>query len=226
MFMPSPPHAPRTRRIRDLIVETLRDAWHVARVPRGQLALLLCAVPLGLAVSSGLWTAMASEWDTDSDTAAVVSGILGGVVSSIGCLAGGWCCGRWDRQRCYVVFGIMVAIVGAAMAWLPHTKGMFVTTALLMSFCAGMSWAAYTAFVLDVIGVSGAATKFSAFASLANLPIWYMGHVNGWALKKWGTDGMLYFEAALGIAGAAVFLIAVQLLLPRRRRMTETPAAP
>jgi MFS family permease len=223
--MPSPAHAPRTRRIRDLIVETLRDAWHVAKVPRGQLALLLCAVPLGLAVSSGLWSAMASEWDTDSDTVAVVSGILGGVVSSIGCLAGGWCCERWDRQRCYVVFGILVAVIGAAMASLPHTKGVFVSLALLMSFCAGMSWAAYTAFVLDVIGVGGAATKFSAFASLANLPIWYMGHVNGWALKKWDTNAMLYLEAALGIAAAIVFLIAAKLLL-RRARRTETPGAP
>ena len=102
---------------------------------------------------------------------------------------------------------------------------MFVLTTLLMSFCAGMSWAGYTAFVLDVIGTTGAATKFSAFASLANLPIYYMNYVNAWSRRRWDTNGMLYFEAAMGVAGAIVFLTAVALLLPRRRS-AGTPAAP
>jgi PAT family beta-lactamase induction signal transducer AmpG len=226
--LPSPRHESRTRSVPGLIWDTLRDAWHTARVPRGLLALILCAVPLGIGASSGLWSAMAPEWNTGEDTVAVVTGILGGIVSTMGCLAGGWFCDRWNRQKCYVGFGFAVAFIGAAMALLPHTREFFIAITLCFSFATGMSWAGYTAFVLDAIGKTGAATKFSAFASLANLPIYYMNYVNAWSRGLWKTDGMLYFEAAMGVAGAIVFLIAVKLLLPRRpkAKTLETPAVP
>jgi hypothetical protein len=91
-----------------------------------------------------------------------------------------------------------------------------------------MSWAAYAAFVLEAIGKGAASTKFTVFATLANIPIYYMNHVNGWSAAKWGTNGMLYFEAAMGVAGAISFVTVawiVYRLWGNRGTNAETPAA-
>lgn len=217
--MPSPPREIRGDTVGQLIMAVLRDTWGVVRVRRGMLALLLCIVPLGIGASSALWSAMGSEWGASGETIAVVTGVMGGLVSATGCLAGGFLCDRWNRQSCYVGFGLLVAAAGALMGAAPRTPVMFTVFTLSMSFAAGMSWAGYTAFVLEAIGRGAAATKFTAFASIANVPIFYMQVVNGWALSKWGSAGMLYFEAALGGLGALIFLLAAWLLLREARKM-------
>src|SRR5262249_16685979 len=155
--------------------------WHTVKERRGLLAFLLCLVPLGIGASSSVWSRIAPEWGASDDTVALVTGVLGGIISTVGCIAGGFLTDRWNRQGCYVGFGLFVSAAGAAMAVLPRNVEMFVLTTLLLSFITGMSWAAYSAFVLEAIGKGAAATKFSAFASLANFPIWYMGEVNGWS---------------------------------------------
>ena len=220
-WVPSPPLAPRGERVAVRLKRTLLDAWHTVRERRGLLALILCVVPLGIGASSGSWSVIAPEWGASKDTVAIVTGILGGVVSTLGCISGGFLADRWNRQAAYVGFGIVVSLSGVAMALLPRTPEMFVCTTLLFSFAVGMSWAGYSAFVLEAIGKGAAATKFSAFASLANAPIYYMAVFNGWAHTAWKTSGMLYFEAAMSVLGAIVFIIAAKVLLPARR----TPGA-
>ena len=69
--------------------------------------------------------------------------------------------------------------------------------------------------MLEAIGLGAAATKYNVFASLSNMPIAYMTLVDGWAHTRWGAAGMLFTEAAIGIAGIVVF-VAVAMLLPRR----------
>lgn len=225
VWLPSSAREFKGSTILTLLKATLLDVWRTVRVRRGILALLLCVVPLGIGASSGLWSIMAPEWNTGPDTVAVVTGVLGGLVSAAGCLAGGFICDRWSRQACYVGFGLAVCVAGLAMAFFPHTPAMFITTTLLISFTTGMSWAGYAAFVLEAIGRGAAATKFSAFAWLANMPIYYMNLVNGWSQEKWGTTGMIQFEAAMGVAGAVVFLIAAKFLLPPRHE-SGTPSVP
>ena len=81
---------------------------------------------------------------------------------------------------------------------------------------SGLTYAAFTAVVLETIGLGAAATKYNVFASLSNMPIAYMTVVNGWAHSRWGATGMLLTEAAIGIVGIVVF-IAVAMALPQRQ---------
>jgi len=204
----------------ELLMATLRDLWRTIRVRRGMLALLLCFVPLGIGASSGMWPAVAQEWGVGEDGIALVAGVLGGIVCALGSLTAGFLCDRWHRQRAYVFFGLLVAAAGVALAVFPRTPVTFTAVALIFSFCTGLSWAGYSAFVLEAIGKGAAATKYTAYASLANAPIAYMSYVNKWTHNLWGTDGMLYFEAGMGVLGAVVFLTAARLLLPERRART------
>lgn len=200
-----------------LIRESLKDLWRPIRLRRGMLALILCFLPLGTGASSSLWSALAPQWSASPDLVALVTGVVGGLVSAAGCIAGGFICDRRDRQTSYVWFGILVAIAGVALAALPRTPAMFTVCTLLFSFMTGLSWAGYSAFVLEAIGKGAAATKYSAFSSLANAPIAYMALFNGYIHSKMGTSGMLYMEAAAGVLGAVIFIIVVRILLPQRR---------
>jgi PAT family beta-lactamase induction signal transducer AmpG len=216
LCMPKPPRDLEGRHAGELLMASLRDLWRTIRVRRGLLALLLCFVPLGIGASSSVWPAVAKDWGVDEDGVALIAGVLGGIVCALGSLTAGFLCDRWHRQRAYVFFGFLVAAAGLALAVFPRTPTTFTIITLAFSFCTGLSWAGYSAFVLEAIGKGAAATKYSAYASLANAPIWYMGHINAWTHDAWGTDGMLYFEAGMGVLGAVVFLSAARLLLRGR----------
>lgn len=202
------------------IAATLKDVWELVRQRKGMLVLILCVLPIGSGAAGGLWSAVAGEWSASADTVALVSGLLGGVISAAGCIVGGWICDRMGRQSAYVWFGVLQAAVAVAMALLPRTQLMFVLWSTTYAFVTGFTYAAFSAFVLEAIGKGAAATKYSVLASLSNFPIYYMTNLDGWAHDRWGSTGMLFTEATLGIIGAMVFLTAASVLLGTRRHAT------
>jgi MFS transporter, PAT family, beta-lactamase induction signal transducer AmpG len=82
---------------------------------------------------------------------------------------------------------------------------------LIYWFISGLAYAAFSAVVLEAIGLGAAATKYSLFASLSNMPIQYMTLVNGWAHTRWGTGGMLLTEALVGVVAVLLFLFVTTL---------------
>ena len=98
-----------------------------------------------------------------------------------------------------------MAAVTAAMAVLPAAPWVYVWGTLAYSLVNGLCYAAFSAFVLDVIGPSLAATKYNGFASLSNTPIWYMGLVLAAVTVGHGPVAMLLTESAMGLLGIIVF---------------------
>jgi predicted MFS family arabinose efflux permease len=202
--------------------ESVRDLWTVMRERSGLIALILCFLPIGSGAAGGLWSAVAGEWSASADTVALVTGTLGGIVSAVGCIMGGWVCDRMDRKTAYVLYGLLQAACAVAMAMLPRSETYFIVLTTAYAFIAGLTYAGFTAFVLEVIGKGAAATKYSVYASLSNMPIWYMTNVDGWAHDRFGSGGMLFTEAALGVAGAAVFLVLFAVLRGKGRGKGDT----
>jgi predicted MFS family arabinose efflux permease len=132
--------------------------------------------------------------------------LLTGVISAVGCVIGGWICDRIDRKASYVLYGLLQAGCAVAMAVCPRTPAMFVVWTLTYAFVTGLTYAGYSAFVLEAIGKGAAATKFSMYASLSNFPIMYMTTIDGKAHERWGSAGMLFTEATLCVIGAIVFV--------------------
>jgi hypothetical protein len=120
-----------------------------------------------------------------------------------------------DRKTAYALYGLMMVLCALAMAAAPRTEAMYVVFTLAYAFIQGLTYAGFTAVVLEAIGLGAAATKYNLFASLSNMPIAYVTVINGWAHTRWGAGGMLATEAAIGVAGVVVF-IAVAMALPRR----------
>ncbi|HEY1837213.1 MAG TPA: MFS transporter [Rhizomicrobium sp.] len=182
------------------------ECWELLRSWRGGLVFFLMLLPIGVGGAQNLWSAVADDWHASADAVALVNGVFGGVASMIGCLIGGWICDQMDRKTAYNVFGIVVAIATVAMALSPRTQTMFVVYVLLYAFLLGFCYAGYAAVVLEVIGKGAAATKYNVMGGISNLPIIYAAFVDGWAHDKWGSNGFLYADALLGVAGVIVFI--------------------
>ncbi|HZI84054.1 MAG TPA: MFS transporter [Casimicrobiaceae bacterium] len=214
---PAPAHAESYRRT---LIALIKDLWRVARSRRGYLALLICFLPIGTGAASNLWSAVADEWHASASTVALVTGVIGGIVSAVGCLVGGYLCDRMDRKLAYALYGVMLGGCAAAMALAPRTETMYVVFTMVYAFLNGFTYAAFSAVVLEAIGQGAAATKYSLFASLSNMPIGYMTAVDGWAAARWGGSGMLYVEAAIGVV-AVVFFAGVAALAGRSGSTAE-----
>ncbi|MBM3285927.1 MAG: AmpG family muropeptide MFS transporter [Candidatus Eisenbacteria bacterium] len=205
LFVPEPASTIRD----DKVLRTLRnvalDLWSMAKSRIGFLALFLCFLPIGSGAASGLWSAVAGDWSASAETVALVTGIMGGILSAAGCLIGGYICDRMDRKTAYVIYGALQAACAVGMAFAPRTERMYIVFTSLYAVITGLTFAGFTAFVLEAMGTGAAATKYNVFASLSNTPIYYMTLVDGWAHTRWGARGMLNTEATLCIAGMLLF---------------------
>ena len=216
-FLSEPESTIREKTLRKTFVNLFRDLWSVAKSRRGFLALFLCFLPIGSGAASNLWSAVAGDWKATADTVALVTGVLGGVLSGGGCLIGGWICDRMDRKSGYVLYGVLQAACAVGMAFAPRTQAMYIFWTCLYAVITGLTYAGFTAFVLEAMGTGAAATKYNIFASLSNTPIYYMTLIDGWAYTRRGAAGMLNTEAAICILGMLLFvamLFAVNMLKP------------
>lgn len=216
---------PRARRTRATttyfanLTGVIRDVWDVLRSRIGCLALVIMLLPIA---SGGVpWPAIAGEWRAGADLVALVNGLVGGVVTAAGALAGGYVCDRMDAKRAYCLFGLLSGAVAMTMAWAPRSPASFVAFTLAYGAFVGAGYAAYSAIVLEAIGRKSAATNFNLLAAISNVPIASMGSFDGWVHDSYGTDAMLYGEMALPAATIAAFALFVA--LTRRRRPRGVP---
>jgi len=183
------------------------DLWGLLRSRIGILALLICLLPIGSGAAQNLWSPIAEEWHASANVVAFVTGAMSGLISALGCLAGGWLCDRIDRKTAYCVFGFLLVLAAAGMALCPRTSDQYIFWTSVYAFAVGLSYAAYCAVVLEAIGNTAAATKFSFLSAVSNAPIMLMTFVDGYAQSHLGTKGMLWTDAACGVAGIVVFAL-------------------
>jgi MFS family permease len=214
MIVPTPARMQQQAGLLKSIAVPLKELWQLIRNRSGLLAFILCFLPIG--TGAVVFPSIAGEWGASAKTVELITGVLGGVISAVGCILGGWLCDRMDRKHAYVWFGIVQAGSGIAMALFPHTQSMFIVWVSLYTFTCGLTYAAFSAFVLEAIGTGAAATKYNALASLSNVPIYYMTNLDGWAHDRWNSAGMFFMESGLAVVSAVLFIVLVKMLLRRR----------
>ncbi len=208
LFVDEPPSDHRHASYYRSLANVGLDVWNTAKSRAGYLALLICFLPIGSGAASGLWPAIAADWHANADTVALVNGVLGGIVSAIGCVVGGYFCDRTDRKFAYALYGVFLAAGALAMAAAARTPQMFVVFTLLYAFIQGLNYASFSAVVLEAIGRGAAATKYNLYASLSNAPLAYMTTIEGFMYGRWHADGLLLADAFAGLA-AVLFFFAV-----------------
>jgi MFS transporter, PAT family, beta-lactamase induction signal transducer AmpG len=189
------------------LANVLRDLWQVARSRLGFLAFLIFFLPIGTGAAGGLFSTIANDWYASGDTVALVNGVLGGLAAAAGCITGGYVCDRMDRKMAYGLYGMLQAFAAIAMAIAPRTESMFVLFTLTYGLINGLAYAGFTAVTLEAMGLGAAATKYTLFASLSNVPIGYMIFVDGWVQTHWGSGAMLCAEAAICLTSLLGFVL-------------------
>lgn len=199
------------------------DLWGLVRSRPGALGMFICFVPMCTGAAANLWSPLAAEWQATANTVAFVNGAMGGVISALGCMVGGYLCDRMDRKAAYCLFGLLMAGVAVLMALAPRTELVFIVATSTYAFVTGLTYAGFSGVVLEAIGRGAAATKYSLLASLANMPIAFMTFVNGWTHERWGSSAMLYGEAAAGVAAVMLFMVVATLSRGRAVPAAATP---
>lgn len=124
-----------------------------------------------------------------------------------------------DRRTAYLLFGLALALCAVLMAFAPRSELMFIVFTSLHAFIVGLTYAGFTAVVLEAIGKGAAATKYNLFASLSNMPIAFVTYLDGEAHSRWGSEAMLLVDAGTGVVGVLLF---AAIALATRRRVAAT----
>jgi MFS family permease len=214
-FLSEPKSTIRDRQLKTTYRNLFKDVWIMMVTRKGILAMLLFLLPLGTGAAQNLWSAVAKDWVAGADTVALVTGVAGGLITAAGCLLGGWICDRVNRSNAYLLFGFVGVICVAGMAFSPKTEIMYIVWTSVYAFSMGLSYAAFGAFTLEVIGKGAAATKYNILAGLSNVPIYGMTYFEGWVHTRRGPGGMLLTEAAVGALAILCFLLLKSLLKVR-----------
>lgn len=189
------------------IAEMGKDIFAMLKIPAALLVILLMFLPIGTGAAANLWSAIAKDWNTNADTVALVTGILSGFVSAVGCVIGGYVIDRWGNWIGYLGSGVLCAVITFVMAILPLQPYVYVIGVLAYTFGIGMINAAFTSVILYATGKRNVATKYSLLASMGNLPVVYMTALNGWTHDKYNSQYMLSLEAAIGVLFVIIFTI-------------------
>jgi len=186
----------------ETVAAQLRSVGHdllsMVRSPVPLLTMALVVSPIGACAASNLWSAIAPDWRASADLVALVTGVLSGVVSAVGCVAGGWIADRVGRWWAFFGAGTATALVAVAFALAPRTPASYTTGILVYTLAYGWANAAFSAIVLYAIGRSTASAKYAILSSVGNLPVAYMTAFDGWLHDRSGTTAMLMGEAMLG----------------------------
>jgi MFS family permease len=182
------------------------DAWALVCSRKGLLAVVMFALPIGVGAMTQLWSGVAADWHASAGWVALVNGAMGGVLSMIGCIAGGWLCDKMDRMTALNLFSLATCLCALGMALAPRTEASFIWFVCAYMILTGFCYAAFGAVVLEAIGKGAAATKYNLLASIANVPIIYLSILDGKAHTYWGAAGMLYTDALLPVIGTAIFI--------------------
>jgi MFS family permease len=228
-FVHAPPSDHRAGGFGQSLVNVVKDLWTLLKSRRGLLAFVAMCLPISAAAMTQLWSAVAQDWHASANWVALINGMLGGVITMVGCIVGGWVCDRMNRMVAFNLFSIVTSVLVLATAFSPRTETMYILYVGLYMLIAGFCYAAFGAVVLEAIGKGAAATKYNLLAGIANAPIMYLSWLDGqahvWHAPSWlpqdGTTLMLLTEALVPLAGTTVLVAFYFLTKPLYRGRAE-----
>ena len=130
----------------------------------------------------------------------------------VGSLAGGFVCDRMARRLACAVAAILMGMCGAGMMLAPLTQPVFAAGVSLYLMTQGFAYAAYSALLLELIGAGGrsAATRFTLYNAVGNVPVTYMTWLDGQGYKRFGPRGLLGTDALSNLVSAVIFLFLIR----------------
>ena len=184
-----------------------RDMW---------LGLVFFLSPVGAGALMNLFAGVAPEFRATPGVVILVVA-LGGAMTAVGALAGGYVLDHVDRWRSYPIAGLLTALVAAILSFVPLTPSAYVLGAAGYALVTGFAYANFMSLALDLIGEDRTAsgTKFTVLTAAVNVPVVYMLRVDGFGAQRFGVRGMLGSDAIANGGFAIVLLVVLTLFRSR-----------
>ncbi len=207
---PEPSHEPLGTHLGAMV----KDIYDAVRAPSGWTGLILCMSPVGTVALNNLFSGMGNDYHVGSATIEWLNGYGGGFITAFGSLVAGFLLDRINRRTAYLATGVLSALAALGMAMGRLDEQTFVIGCVFYMFVTGLAFAAFSAFVYEIVGTAGktAGTLYSVFPAAGNFAIWYVIKFDGWGHDAWGPRGMLLTDAALNLAGVAALMVLFRVL--------------
>jgi len=201
------------KKISDELLNMGSNIVSMIKIPIALFAIILICLPIGAGGVTNVWSAIAVDWKVELGTVVQVNGILNGIVSALGCVAGGIIADRWGVFKSYLGAGLICSAVLLIVAFSPFVAGGYIFGVLGYAFALGLMNAAFSAVLLYAIGKKSAATKYSMLSSLGNLPVVLMTWFDGKVHDMYNSKIMLIAEAMI----AVFFVVLAGIVISRMR---------
>jgi MFS family permease len=215
MFVPSlaillveEPPRDHVQKLGELFGITVHDVGEILISRKGISGVLLCLSPVGTAALVNYFAGMADDYHASSTIIWVVNGWANGVLTAVGALVGGYLCDRYDRRLMYLFSGVATAVCAIAMALSPRTGVTYTWGVMAYFVITGVSYASFSAMVLETIGDAGkaASTQYALFTAAGNIAITWVGFLDTRFDNRWHVEGVLGSDAALNLIGVFVLV--------------------
>lgn len=208
---------------REVFSATLSDVAKVVTSRAGITGILLCLSPVGTAALVNTFSGLADDYHAEGWLVALLTGPAQGGLTAGGALLGGWLCDRYNRRAMYLTAGTLCGLVGLAMTAAPNTEVTYIVGLTAYALVTGFCYSAFTAVVLETIGVGGTAagTQYSLFLAAGNSAINYVGFINTRFHEGYGVDGVTASDGILNLAGVLVVGTVFALTGAFRRRSSD-----
>jgi PAT family beta-lactamase induction signal transducer AmpG len=201
--------ADKTSSVKEGFIKMFANIKEMFRSRVALYTVLLIMTPISAGAAAYVWSSVADDWKVNADTVALVTGVLSGLVSAVGCIAGGWAADKVGMWWSYFGGGILMAAVTLVMAVSGFNPFTYVAGVLAYAFMIGFAYAAFSAVLLHAIGKGLASTKYALLSSLGNIGPVFMTSLDGWMHDQYGIKGMLFGESIIGVVFVIIFLLAL-----------------
>lgn len=206
MLLVIEPPGDHLKRFRDVLGKTTREVANAMSTRSALTGLLMSLSPVGTCALINYFAGMTKDYGASPNVVTWVSGVGSIAFPAIGALAGGYLADRYNRRILYLSTGVMTAICALVMAASPRVEATYAIGVCAYNLITGMSYAVFTAFILETIGDGGtsAATRYTIYNSAANFAIGYVGLIDTRFHDDYGIAGVLVCDALLNVTGALV----------------------
>jgi MFS family permease len=220
---PPPPDKPVGQHLRAM----WREVWSAVMSKLGLGGVLLCLSPVGTAALTYLWSALGTDFHASERTVWLVNGYGGGLVTAVSCLVAGFLMSYANPRVAYLTGGVLTAICCVVMIFCPTSQTTFVIGATCYLIVAGICYAAFSVFVLEISSQAkeGASALYTVFTAASNQAIAYTLWLDGKAHAAGGTNGLLWCDAGLNLAGVVLLVVLLATVFRTATRQRPSPDA-
>lgn len=206
---------------------TFRSVVQTSRQPQVLTGFLLFLAPASCVAAINLFSGLGNDFHASSDRVVWVTGAGAAIASAIGSVFGGYIADRINRGVLYIIGGALAGICALTIAWTLHTQAAFTIGVLIYNGIAGVSYAAFTALSLELVGIRNptAATQMGLFAAASNGAIVYMTWVDGQGYRLFGVHGLFLVDGLASIGAALPLLLFLRWRAQKARASVEAVPA-